>query len=299
MDSDATRVLSQPRSSVGADGAVESRDFGQALRTALVARHATLRGLSVALTERDHPVTTPLLAAWRSGAVVPGGAEDRAAVGVLEQLLDLGEGELVRHLDPDATQSRRSPRPGTVDGVPLSPATGQPAGDTEASSRLRDSVQRARTALGFGRTAQQMVETRVELRLESDEAREEWWIVQRSRWSSPAGGVDCVPLVVVIPTPVSGRVRVEPIEGCRLGPSYVDLAEGVFATSLVLAAPLREGDTVTTLHRTHLSPELAPTQPDEGWTLGDDEEVGVVRLVRQRLKADNSGSRSQQNQELS
>lgn len=296
MDSDATRALSHPRSSVGA---VESRDFGHALRTALVARHATLRGLSVALSERDHLVTTPLLAAWRSGAVVPGGAEDRAAVSVLEQLLDLGEGELVRHLDPDATGSTRSRRPGTFDGVLPSPATGQPAGDAEASTRVCDSVQRARTALGFGRAVQQMVETRVELRLESDEARKEWWIVQRSRWSSPAGGVDCVPLVVVTPTPVSGRVRVEPIEGCRLGPSYVDLAEGVFATSLVLPAPLREGDTVTTLHRTHLPPDLAPTWPDERWTLRDDEEVGVVRLARQGPKTDNSSSRPQQTQELS
>lgn len=299
MDGDATRATSQPGHS---GSAVASRDFGQAFRAALVARHATLRGLSVALVERGHPVTTPLLAAWRSGAVVPGGPDDLDAVTALEELLGLRSGDLGGQLDPEATGSTRSRRPGTFDGVLPAPATGQPAStaptDEHDDRSISDSVQRARTALGFDRVVQLMVETRIDLRLETDEARTTWWITQRSEWRSPAGGVDCVPLVVVTPTPVSGRVRVEPIEGCRLGPTYVDLAEGVFATSLVLAAPLRAGDTVTTVHRAYLPADIAPTRPDERWVLQDESGAGVVRVVRQPPGPDALYSRPQPTEEF-
>ncbi|WP_110240337.1 hypothetical protein [Nocardioides gilvus] len=256
--------------------AVTERDFAQQLRTALVARHATLRGLSVALTERGHPVSTPLLAAWRSGAVVPGGAEDLACVTVLEQLLDLAPGDLGDELDPDATGSHRSRRPGTFDGVLPTPATGAPAHAAEPDTRrVSDSVRRARTALGFDRAGQLMTETRVEVVLELDEQGAARRITQRTQWVSPAGGVDAFPVVLVTATPVTGRGRVEPVEGCRLGPSYVDLAEGVFATSLVLPAPLREGGTASTVHRTHLPSDVAPDDFYEHWVHHEVEEVSV------------------------
>lgn len=273
MDGELRRATSQTSEPAG------TRDFAQALRTALAARHATLRGLSVALTERGHRVSTPLLAAWRSGAVVPGGAEDLAVVTVLEELLDLTPGDLGAQLDPDATASRRSRRPGTFDGVLPAPASGRPVAAVEKAqhdpSRVSDSVSRARTALGFDRAGHLMTETRVEVVLELDEHGAPRRITQRTQWVSPGGGVDSFPVVLVTPTPVSDRGRVEPVEGCRLGPSYVDLAEGVFATSLVLPAPLREGGVASTVHRTHLPADVAPDDFYEHWVHHEVEQVSV------------------------
>lgn len=299
MDGDATRAAKDrghpgpPHS--GLDG---SPDFAPALRTALVTRHATLRGLSDALSERGHLVSTTLLASWRSGSVVPGGSADLQSVVALESLLELTTGELTGRLDPDATQSTRGRRPGTVDDALPTPAAEQRRSVAEPADNISDSVQRARTALGFGRVVQSMLETRLELKVETDDSRTAWWVTQRSEWTSPTGGVDCVPLVVVTPTPVSGRVRVEAIEGCRLGPTYVDRAEGVFATSLVLPAPLRAGDTVSTVHRTHLPDDIAPTGADESWTLHDEDGVGVVRFVRQRTGLDGLQPRPESTKEI-
>lgn len=259
MNRELSRV---PGSIARARGPVN--DFAHAFRTALSERHATLRGLSVALAERGHETSTPLLAAWRAGTFVPGGPEDLARARALETLLELRSGELSAWVDPDVPGTRRSSRrPGSFSGALPIPAKGSvPVAGDPGAARVSASVQRARTALGFDRTGL-MSETRVEVLLELDVDGTARWITQTTEWVSHSGGVDSFPVVLVTPTPVKGRGRVEPVEGCRLGPSYVDLAEGLFATSLVLPAPLREGEVARTVHRTYLPADAAPEQAFE------------------------------------
>lgn len=232
----------------------DASDFAHEFRLALAARRSSLRGLSLSLQHRDLHVSTPLLAAWRSGTFVPAGPEDLRAARALEEVLEWPAGHLSRWVDATGTPQRSAARRtrATVESPePVSPGV---QGDQGV---LSPSEQRARTALGFERSGV-LTERTVEVELALDDHGTERHITQRTEWVAQEDGVDTFPAVLVVPTPVRGRSRIEPLHGCRLGPSYVDLAEGVFATALVLPAPLMAGETATTVHRTHLPEDITP-----------------------------------------
>lgn len=241
--------------------------FAHDLRTALAARRSTLRGLSLALQQRGVTVSTPLLAAWRSGTFPPAGPDDVTAAHALEDLLALPPGQLTRWVDPQGTPRRPGQRPAGGGARPVTRLEeAQRAGGhgTYAPTRRTGvdraaaSVQRARTALGFERSGL-LVERTVDVVLSIDDSGVEQHVTQRTEWVAREDGVDSFPSVLVVPPGVRDRARVEPITACRLGPAYVDLAEGVFAAALVLPHPLRAGESVTTVHRVHL-PEDAPSE---------------------------------------
>lgn len=242
--------------------------FAHDLRTALAARRSTLRGLSLALQQRGVTVSTPLLAAWRSGTFTPSGPTDLVAAHALEDLLALPPGQLTRWVDPDGTPRRPGQRP--VTGA-ARPVTRLGAGGDDAAGggayaspratgvdRAAASVQRARTALGFERSGL-LTERTVDVVLSIDDSGVEQHVTQRTEWVAREDGVDSFPSVLVVPPGVRERAHVEPLTACRLGPAYVDLVEGVFATALVLPHPLRAGESVTTVHRVHL-PADAPSE---------------------------------------
>ncbi|MFC6695548.1 hypothetical protein ACFP83_06220 [Nocardioides daphniae] len=228
----------------------EVSDFAHEFRHALAARRSSLRGLSLSLQHRDLHVSTPRLAAWRSGTIVPAGPEDLRAARALEDVLELPAGHLTRWIDPTGTPQRSARHTGALAAAPATPLAGELA-------MLSSSEQRARTALGFERSGL-LTERAVEVELVIDEHGTERHITQCTEWVAQEDGVDTFPSVLAVPTPVRGRSRIEPLGGCRLGPSYVDLAEGVFATALVLPAPLMAGETATTVHRTHLPEDITP-----------------------------------------
>lgn len=256
--------------------------FAHDFRLALAARHSSLRGLSLALTERGVQVSTPLLAAWRAGTVTPAGPAELAAVRVLEELLALPADHLARWVDPQATPRRpggRRPEVGggpAVDAAPSAPADVDVVGGSGAArdARIAAAVQRARTALGFERSGL-LVERSVDLVLELDARGVERRITQVTEWVARVDGVDSFPSVLVTAAPVRGRAVVEPVSDCRLGPTYADLAEGVFAAALVLPRPLRLGESVTTVHRTHLPEDASPETVHEHRLLHRVERVSV------------------------
>ena len=94
--------------------------------------------------------------------------------------------------------------------------------------------------------------------LELDARGVERRITQRTEWVAQVDGIDTFPAVLITASPSRSRARVEPVSGCRLGPTYSDLADGVFAAALVLPVPLRAQESVTTVHRTHLPEDVAP-----------------------------------------
>lgn len=109
-------------------------------------------------------------------------------------------------------------------------------------------VQRARLALGFDQGGG-LEERRVSLTLEVDEHGVQRSLTQRTVWRATGAGAHNFPVYALVPTPVSERAVVEAIEGCTTGPTYADLREGFFATSLLLERRLAVGEEAETVHR--------------------------------------------------
>lgn len=285
-------AVERGQSGVGPDAAARPADatdatdappsgFAHDFRVALAARRSSLRGLSLTLAERGAHVSTPLLAAWRAGTVAPAGTAELAAVRALEELLALPADHLARWVDPDATPQRPGGRRPEVDApappsTPGPPSTGA-ARDTR-DTRIAAAVQRARTALGFERSGL-LVERSVDVVVELDARGAEHRVTQVTEWVAHVDGVDSFPSVLVTAAPVRGRAVVEPVSACRLGPTYADLAEGVFAAALVLPRPLRAGETVTTAHRTLLPEDVDPETVHEHRLLHRVERVSVGVLL--------------------
>ncbi|MGQ7312553.1 helix-turn-helix domain-containing protein [Microbacterium arabinogalactanolyticum] len=74
--------------------------FAQVLSTAIRERGITLSRLHARLSERGNPVSRATLSYWRSGERRPEGAQSLAAIGDLEEMLDLDPGTLLDRLGP-------------------------------------------------------------------------------------------------------------------------------------------------------------------------------------------------------
>lgn len=122
---------------------------------------------------------------------------------------------------------------------------------------IEAAVQRAHLALGFDQGGE-LEERSVQLVLEVDEHGVQRSLTQRTVWRATRAGADSFPVFALLPTPVGERVVVEALEGCTTGPTYADLREGLFATSLLLPRRLAAGEEATTVHRIMLPGDAAP-----------------------------------------
>lgn len=153
-------------------------------------------------------------------------------------------------------------RPGRVPGqrtdaaAPVEPAepVDPPA---PAPPDIEAAVQRARLALGVDQGGG-LEERRVSLVLEIDEHGVQRSLTQRTLWRATGAGAHNFPVYALLPTPVGERVVVEALEGCTSGPTYADLREGFFATSLLLDRRLSAGEEAETVHRITLPGDGAP-----------------------------------------
>lgn len=153
-----------------------------------------------------------------------------------------------------ATEGRRGTAPtspAAVSSTVRLPRRRLPAPQAPTAEATEAAVRRARRALGLERDGLLVART-VDLVLTLDGEGRARYLTQRTAWLARHEGVDSFPAVHVADGPVRGRAEVEAVAGCRTGPSYADLAAGVFATALALPTPLREGERVVTVHRTHL-----------------------------------------------
>lgn len=238
--------------------------FAQELRRAIVDSGLSVNELHRAAAAGGAAVDVGTLIDWRSGRLVPTTATELAAVHRLEDLLGLPPRHLSSLLEPSAVESS------SQDVVSLR----GPHTDVAACSAL-PGVARARAALGFELVGT-LVERRLQVALELDERGVERSVTQHTEWLARRDGVRAFPVILVVPTPVRGRGRVEALSGCQPGPEYVDLTEGVFATTLLLERPLEVGEYVATAHRTHLPPDVTPEPYFEHHLL---RHVGEVELA--------------------
>lgn len=236
--------------------------FAQELRRAIVDSGMSVSALHRAAAASGVHVGMGTLIDWRSGRLVPQ-AEELTTVQALEDLLALPPRHLSALLEPSAVESS------SLDVVPVR----GPTTDITACGAL-PGVARARAALGFELVGT-LVERRLQVALELDERGVERTVTQHTEWLARREGVSAFPVILVVPTPVRGRGRVEALSGCESGPEYVDVAEGVFATTLLLERPLAVGEQITTVHRTHLPTDVPPEPYFEHHVL---RHVGEVEL---------------------
>lgn len=221
----------------------QPNSFDHQLRQAIAERAVTLNWLYQSLAMRGTPVSMATLIGWRAGRLLPDNDQELAVVKVLESLLEMPSGSLL--------SSAEDPRPSTARRSGLVP---------EASAKGRQQMSgaaRARAALGFEQGSG-LLERHLELHLELDERGVERWVTQRTLWVAERDGVSAFPVVLLVPTPVITRSRVEALTGCRVGPEYTDLADGLFATTVLLDRPLRKGETAVSEHRTCLPADVTP-----------------------------------------
>ncbi|MDQ0614732.1 hypothetical protein QF046_002373 [Microbacterium sp. W4I4] len=78
----------------------QANSFAETFSAAIRERGLTLSRLHARLTARGNPVSMATLSYWRSGARHPEGAQSRAAIADLEELLGLDDGVLLDRLGP-------------------------------------------------------------------------------------------------------------------------------------------------------------------------------------------------------
>ena len=156
-------------------------------------------------------------------------------------------------------------------GPDADPCAGSRWGGRTMEPAVRGAVARARTALGFDQR-NSLVRVRLEVRLEVDRRGACRVVEQRTTWRAVVDAVECFPVATLLsalpaaPLPPGERpaVAVEALRGCTLGPSYVDLGEGLSATALTFPGPLALGQEATTAHRVRVpspSHELPAPSP--------------------------------------
>ena len=156
----------------------------------------------------------------------------------------------------DRPAASAAPRPPQASQRPPA-APSAAATSPGAQSGIAAAVQRAHLALGFDQGGG-LEERRVSLVLEIDATGAQRTLTQRTVWRATGAGADSFPVFALLPTPVGERVLVEAVEGCTTGPTYADLREGLFATSLVLGRRLAAGEEATTVHRITLPSDATP-----------------------------------------
>ena len=160
--------------------------------------------------------------------------------------------------DPDVepTVEFRVDEPAVPVEEPVSEVEELPEVASASPADIGAAVQRARLALGFDQGGG-LEERRVSLTLEVDEYGVQRSLTQRTVWRAKGAGAHSFPVFALVPTPVNERAVVEALEGCTTGPTYADLREGFFATSLLLERRLAVGEEAETVHRITLPGDTA------------------------------------------
>lgn len=267
------------------------------LDDAIRSRGVSIHWLQRAVALRGRQLDAGTLVGWRTGRRAPT-TGDAPRLEVLERLLGLGPGHLTRHLteEPEREDPRVLPQRGHARGEPMTQqpdftgGVGMPSRSSvetgvpqPTSPELPEGIVRALGALGF-EGPPSLVESRTTSWLDVDEAGGQQRVTRRTTWVARRPGAHAVPVVTLLPEQVQGRPVLTAVEGCRLGPEYADLSEGVFATALELDAPLEVGRTATTEHRVDLPPALDPDTAYEHQVRAHTPEAEVVvRFHPERL----------------
>lgn len=207
--------------------ALRTGPFHVAFRTAVRLRRLALHRLRHRLAERGLNVSVTSLSYWQRGERVPSRPESVRVVRVLEQILDLPPGALVRLLEPRTAGGRAGPRAarGYQDLVGASTAVRRllDALDCPTEDRLHTVSQVDRIHLGGARDLWRR-DTQQLVRGHQGEADRYVTVYE--------GDIGC---------DVS-NVRIDPLDNCRLGRVRSNPEASLLAVELVFDRALRAGD---------------------------------------------------------
>jgi len=203
--------------------------FADTLRAAVATRGLSLDRIRDHLARRGVTLSLATLSYWQTGRSRPERRTSLAAVGHLEDVLELVPGTLSELLEPPVRGSRRED--GTISAFwPVPSVIDDVVGgvDTRWDSRLTRISQHDRVTVGPERGERSYVSRQV-LRAEEDGP---------DRW------------VVILHLDEHDRPLplIRPLHNCRLGRVVTRPADGLLVAELLFRAPLRKGQTVITEH---------------------------------------------------
>lgn len=241
------------------EGSTPPEEFARALRTAIRDRGLSLERIRYHLKEHGHHLSAATLSYWQSGRSRPDRASSLAALGTLEEVLQVPRGSLAAHL------------PGRA------PRTGGRSTASSMASALFDSgglIDRDVTSLGIvwgdlERVAIHDLVTVAEDRTtRSHELRK---ILRAAR-----DGVDRFAAVHFVEP--SETLTILPRRGCHLGRVIHHPDHGVAIAELLLDQPLMTHD-VALIEYAHTV--TGATQPTKGWERGC---VGQLREIHMEVE---------------
>lgn len=199
--------------------------FAEVFRQAIDRKGVTLVWLCDRLAETGNPVSMATLSYWRSGQRRPEGAASRAALAVLEELLDLDRGGLAGLL----TRSRRI---GPSDAPVLAASD---AYDLRAINETIDNL---------GRDLLDGLRDRsIHVSVDVDERGHQRRVTMRSLTQAQHAGVSRYLVVTFAPGPKAVAPCYTGLHGCRVGRTYSHPSGTVFGAVLVLDRVLDAGQT--------------------------------------------------------
>lgn len=215
------------------------RSFAEALRHAVDRRQLSLDRIHCRLDERGVSVSVATLSYWQSGRSEPSRKSSLAAIPHLEEVLQLGPGELMRALP--ATRER--PRRNAVQGLDaLWPEPSQ----TAVLSRLDTSWDAELDRV----TLHDLLRIGPDRRQTSLSVRQ----AMRARCDGPDRRV----VMHSHDDPDAGAPHFRAVRGCTLGRVEQNEEGSVVGAELVFFAPLRRGETVIVEYEV-VAPEPGPS----------------------------------------
>ncbi|GAA5157929.1 helix-turn-helix domain-containing protein [Ornithinimicrobium tianjinense] len=233
---------------------VGEREFAHVLRAAVQRRGLGLERLRERLQARGASVSVATLSYWQSGRSRPERADSLRALAVLEDILELDDGELRGLLPPPRPRGRLSPP--TVERSSL-----MPSGDV-VKSLLGE--------LGVDEAALTRLSLHDIYHLHEDRQTRVQRVRQVHRAESP--DARSWPVVhMLVPAPDTPP-RITPVQGCVIGAHRERADLGLAVAELVLPRPLDRGDTALTEY------EVDVVANGEPWT---DLERGLPQRLRE------------------
>lgn len=243
-------------------------DFATALRLAVATRGLSLENLRRQLGVRGHRLSVATLSYWQSGRSVPERAASLAALGVLEEILELPPGSLVNRLPPGGRRSGSATPSVLLPTGPLELAT-SPVSRESDPMVLRDLA--AQLDLDWDSGLDRVfVHDRLVLR----DDRSQGSLTVREIVRADRPGVQRYPVwyqsqgAGAVPVPTA-------VFGCRVGRSVQAVERHLLVVEMILTRPLAQGETALLEHRVETTDSREPVT---WWARGVSRPVQEIHL---------------------
>lgn len=224
-------------------------DFAPSLRNAIAARGLALERIRYYLGLRGHDISVATLSYWQSGRSRPERATSLAALGSLEEILEVPRGSLTTRLPPPRRRFPRRPEP-DADRLEVI---------IDAASHVDAMIDEL--GLSWTKGVNRLsAHDYIELRVDRTKARHKVTeLLQASE-----DGVDRI-AIAQVEDEFGGQPYVIPGRNCRLGRVLQSETDATAVTELILERPLRAGESMVV---EYYNMAIGETGPFTWWIRG-------------------------------